>query len=129
MRRFLMHWLVAAIALYAAVRLVPGISYDGSWETLAVMALIFGFLNAIVRPILLVLTCPLQILTLGLFTLVLNGAMLLLATSLARGLGVAFQVDGFFAALVGALVVAVVSLGLNALLGEDDHRRRGRHQR
>ena len=129
MRRFLMHWLVAAIALYAAVRLVPGISYDGGWETLAVMALIFGFVNAIVRPILIVLTCPLQILTLGLFSLVLNGAMLLLATNLARGLGVAFRVDGFFAALVGALVFAVVSLVLNALLGEDDHRRRQRHQR
>jgi putative membrane protein len=129
MRRFLMHWLVAAIALYAAVRLVPGISYDGAWETLAVMALIFGFVNAIVRPILIVLTCPLQILTLGLFSLVLNGAMLLLATNLARGLGVAFHVDGFFAALVGALVFAVVSLVLNALLGEDDHRRRRRHQR
>jgi putative membrane protein len=122
-RRFLLHWLVAAIALYSAVRLVPGISYDGAWETLAVMALVFGFVNAILRPVLVILTCPLQILTLGLFSLVLNGALLLLSANLARGLGVGFHVDGFFAAFIGALVFALVSLVLNALIGEDEHRR------
>jgi putative membrane protein len=120
MRKFLLHWLVVAIALYAAVRLVPtGIAYDGGWETLAAMALIFGLVNAIIRPILVVLTCPLQILTLGLFTLVLNGAMLLLASRLAESLGVGFYVRNFGAAFWGALVVSVVSFVLN-VLGSDD---------
>jgi putative membrane protein len=122
MRRFLLHGLVAAIALYAAVRLVPGIAYDGGWETLAGMALIFGLLNAILRPILVLLTCPLQILTLGLFSLVLNGALLLLAANLARGLGVGFYVRDYGAAFIGALVVSIVSFVLNLLLGADEHR-------
>ena len=127
MRRFLVHWLVAAIALYVAVRLVPGISYDGAWQTLAGMALVFGFVNAVVRPILTVLTCPLQILTLGLFSLVLNAAMLLLAAEVARGLGIGFYVASFGAAFLGALVVGIVTLIMNALMGEDEQR--GQHHR
>ena len=124
MRRFLVHWLVAAIALYVAVRLVPGISYDGAWETLAAMALVFGFINAVVRPILVVLTCPLQILTLGLFSLVLNAAILLLAAEVARGLGIGFYVGSFGAAFLGALVVGIVTLVMHALMGQDEHRER-----
>jgi putative membrane protein len=124
-----MHWLVAAIALYAAVRLVPGISYDGSWETLAGMALVFGFVNAVIRPVLAVLTCPLQLLTLGLFSLVLNAAMLLLAAELARGLGIGFYVGSFWAAFLGSLVVGVVTLVMNALMGEDEHGERRKHGR
>jgi len=123
-RRFLVRWLVAAIALYVAVLLVPGISYDGSWETLAGMALVFGFVNAVVRPILAILTCPLQLLTLGLFSLVLNAAMLLLAAELARGLGIGFYVESFGAAFVGALLVGVVTLVMNGLMGTDEHHER-----
>jgi putative membrane protein len=121
-RRFLVHWLVAAIALYVAVRLVPGLSYDGAWQTLAGMALVFGFLNAVVRPILTILTCPLQILTLGLFSLVLNAVMLLLAVEVGRGLGIGFQVASFGSAFLGALVVGIVTLIMNVFMGEDERR-------
>jgi len=119
MRRFVLRWLVTAIALYVAVRLVPGIGYDGNWETLAAMALIFGLVNAFVRPVLTLLSCPLVVLTLGLFLLVINGAMLLLAERLASTLGVAFYVEGFTAAFWGALVISLVSFAMNMLLGED----------
>ena len=87
---------------------------------LVAAALIFGFVNAVVRPILGLLTCPLIVLTMGLFILVLNGLMLLLAAWLADLLGVAFFVDGFRAAFWGALVVSVVSFLVNLFLGDRD---------
>jgi putative membrane protein len=125
MSRFLLRWLVTAIALYAAVRLVPGMGYDGNWQTLAVMALIFGLINALVRPILTVLSCPLIVLTLGFFLLFINGAMLLLADRLAGAFGVGFYVRDFSAAFWGALVVSVVSFGVNLFLGEKHERQHG----
>ncbi len=123
MNRFLLRLLIAALALYAAVQLVPGIHYDGDWTTLAGMALVFGLVNALVRPLLTVLSCPLIILTLGLFTLVINAAMLLLATRVASLLGVAFYVQGFVPAFWGALVVSVVRCVLNLFLHGEDERR------
>lgn len=120
MKRFLLRWLITGIALYAAVRLVPGISYEGGWQTLAGMALIFGLVNAFVRPILTLLSCPLIVLTMGLFILVINGAMLLLATKLASLFGVSFYVQGFGSAFWGALVVSVVSLFMSLFIGEED---------
>ncbi len=124
MRKLLLRLLVTAIALYAAVRLVPGITYEGGWQVLAAMALIFGLVNAIVRPILSLMTCPLIILTMGLFILVINGAMLLLATRLAEVFGVSFYVEGFGSAFWGALVVSIVSFLMNLLIaGENEDRR------
>lgn len=124
MKRFLLRWLITGIALYAAVRLVPGISYEGGWQTLAGMALIFGLVNAFVRPILTLLSCPLIVLTMGLFILVINGAMLLLATKLASLFGVSFYVQGFGSAFWGALVVSVVSLFMSLFIGEEDKHKR-----
>ena len=127
MRRFLLHWLVTALALYAAVQVVPGITYEGGWVVLVSMALVFGLVNAIVRPILRLLTCPLIILSLGLFSLVINGLMLLLASRTAELLGVHFFVDGFWPAFWGAVVVSMVGALLNILLRpdqEDEHRPR-----
>jgi len=123
MRRFLLRWLITALALYAAVMLVPGIAYDGDWTTLAAMALVFGLINAFVRPILTLLSCPLILLTLGLFTLVLNAALLLWASRVADFFGVRFYIAGFGPAFWGALVVSVVSLFLNVLIGDDRERR------
>lgn len=120
MRKLILRTLVTAFALYVAVQLVPGISYEGGWPMLVAAALIFGFVNAVVRPILGLLTCPLIVLTMGLFILVLNGLMLLLAAWLADLLGVAFFVDGFRAAFWGALVVSVVSFLVNLFLGDRD---------
>ncbi len=124
MRRFLLRWLMTAIALYAAVRLVPGITYDGDWTTLAGMALVFGLVNALVRPLLTLLSCPLILLTLGLFTLVINGAMLLLAARLAELFDVNFYVRGFWPAFWGALVISVVSFFMNLFIREEHERRR-----
>jgi len=119
MSRFLARWFVTSIALYAAVQLVPGINYEGGWVTLAGMALVFGLVNAIVRPILTLLSCPLVLLTMGLFILVINGSMLLLASRLASVFGVNFYVDGFAPAFWGALVVGVVSFFLNMFVRDD----------
>jgi putative membrane protein len=127
MGKFLLRWLIAAIALYAAVQLVPGITYEGGWTTLAGMALIFGLVNAFVRPILALLSCPLIIVSMGLFLLLINGAMLLLSTRLATVFAVNFFVEGFGSAFLGALVISVVSFLMNLLVAdeeEDRHRER-----
>jgi putative membrane protein len=123
MKRFLLRWLITGIALYAAVRLVPGISYEGGWQTLAGMALIFGLVNAIVRPILTLLSCPLIVLTMGLFILVINGVMLWLATQLAGLFGVSFYVRGFGSAFWGALVISIVSFLMSLFIGEESKHR------
>ena len=125
MPKFLVRWFVAAVALYAAVQLVPGISYDGAWTTLAGVALIFGLVNAFVRPILGILSCPLIILSMGVFLLVINGAMLMLASRLAEVFEISFYVDGFGAAFWGALVVSIVSFFLGIFFREEDQ---GKHR-
>ncbi len=120
MPKVLARWFVASLALYVAVRLVPGISYEGGWITLAGMALIFGMVNAFVRPVLSVLSCPLIILTMGVFLLVINGAMLLLSSRLASIFGVPFYVEGFGSAFLGALVVSAASFLLNLFFEDED---------
>lgn len=131
MGRLLISWIVNALALAAAAFLVRGITVVGEpvWLTLAIMAIIFGLANALIRPLLKLLTCPLIILTLGLFTLIINGLMLWLSSWIASQFGVGFEVDGFWAAFLGALVVSVVSFFLNLiLLGGDSRRRRRKEQ-
>ncbi len=105
--------LINAAALWAATRVVPGISFDGDWRLLLVVALVFGVLNVAVRPILILLTLPLFIITLGLFTFVLNAVMLWLTSVVSDALGIGFHVEGFGAAFLGALVVTVVSFMLS----------------
>lgn len=117
--RFLIRLLINAAALWVAARLIPGISYEGDWLTLVLIALVFGLLNAFVRPILGLLTCPLQILTLGLFTLVLNAIMLLLTSAVSNALGLRFDVAGFWPALLGSIVISVVSIALSALVRDE----------
>jgi len=127
MSKFLARWFVTSIALYAAVQLVPGITYEGGWTTLAGMALVFGLVNAIIRPVLTLLSCPLILLTMGLFILVINGGMLLLASRLASVFAVNFYVDGFGPAFWGALVVSVVSFFLNMFVRDDRQDEDSRH--
>jgi putative membrane protein len=115
--QILLRLLINAAALWAATRLVPGISFDGDWRLLLVVALVFGVLNVAVRPILILLTLPLFILTLGLFTFVLNALMLWLTGAVSDALGLGFQVTGFGAAFLGALVVTVVSFMLSLFVG------------
>ena len=112
----LLRLLINAAALWAATRLVPGIAFSGDWRLLLVVALVFGVLNAVVRPVLMLLTLPFLLLTLGLFTFILNAFMLWMTSSVSEALGLGFHVAGFWAAFIGALVVTVVSFGLSVVL-------------
>lgn len=115
--RFLLRLAITAAALWVAVWLVPGIEHVGPWYELLGVALVFGLVNAIIRPLLLMLTCPLVVLTLGLFIFVLNALMLWLTGAVSGALGLGFAVRGFLPALVGGLVVGIVSTMLNLFLG------------
>ena len=106
---FLVRLLINAAALWVATWFVPGVTYAGSWLPFLGVALVFGVLNATIRPVAKILTFPLIILTLGLFALVVNGLMLWLTSTLSTALGLGFHVDGFWAAFWGALVVSIVS--------------------
>jgi len=122
--KLLVRWVIASLALFAAAWLVPGIHVSGTgWVIFGVMAIILGLVNAIVRPVLKFLTCPLIILTLGLFVLVINGLSLWLASAIAVSwFHVGFYVDGFWSAFLGALIVSVVTVILSALVREDKDR-------
>jgi len=113
---FFIRLLVNAAALWVATRVVPGVTYTGGPLPMLAVALVFGVMNAILRPIAIVLTFPILILTLGLFTLVINGVMLWLTSSLSGALGLGFHVRGFWPAFWGALVVTVVSWALSMLI-------------
>ena len=104
MSRFLIHWLVVAIALGTAAWILPGVAIS-SWQALLVAALVLGFVNAVVRPLLAILTLPITVLTLGLFYLVVNGAAFALAAKVVPG----FEVAGCGWAIVGAFLVSVLS--------------------
>jgi putative membrane protein len=116
--RFLVRLVATAASLWLAVQLVPGIVWTGSALGLLGVALVFGILNALVRPLLAALSCPLIILTLGLFLLVLNAVMLLLTAAVSNSLGLGFRVEGFIPAFVGALVVSITSAVLSVFVGE-----------
>jgi putative membrane protein len=118
--------LINAAALWAATRIVPGIAFTGDWRLLFVVALVFGVLNVSVRPVLWLMTLPLLLVTLGLFTVVLNAVMLWLTGAISDALGLGFHVDGFGAAFLGALVVSIVSFVLSLFVAStrrDDRER------
>ena len=119
---FLIRLLVNAAALWVATRLVPGVSFTGGWLPFLGVALVFGVLNAFIRPLTRLLTCPLIILTLGLFSFVLNGLMLWLTSALSGALDLGFHVTGFWAAFLGALVVSLVSTVLSMLVVDQSGR-------
>jgi putative membrane protein len=122
---FLIRVLINAAGLWVATQLVPGISIGGRNYilTLLVVAVIFGLVNAIIKPILALLTCPLYILTLGLFTFVVNALMLLLTSAISDAIGLSFRVEGFVAALIGAIVIGIVSFVLSLFIHEDQFSR------
>jgi len=112
--------LINAAALWVATRLVDGISFTGTVPTLLGVALLFGVLNVIVRPVLMILTFPFFIVTLGLFTFVLNAVMLLITSAASEALGLGFHVNGFTAAFIGALVVTIVSFAASLFVGSSE---------
>lgn len=115
--------LINAAALWATARFVNGITYSGSWPGLLGLALVFGTVNTFIKPILSFFSFPITILTLGLFTLVINALMLMVTAWLAVRVGITFTVDGFIPALIGALCVSLLSMVLGALLIGDEEKR------
>ena len=117
----LLRLLINAVALWGAAKFIDGIRYTGSTSGLLGLSLLFGVANAFIRPVLQFFSLPVLILTLGLFTLVLNGAMLLVTSKLAMRLDIPFHVDNFGAAVLGALLVSVVSTVLSWVLIPSEH--------
>ena len=107
----LFRWLINAIALLIVANVVPGF-HVGSFYTALIVALVLGLANAVVRPILLILTLPITIITLGLFTFVINALMILLVSTVVKG----FTVEGFVPAFLAGLVLWVISMGTNWLI-------------
>jgi putative membrane protein len=116
----LLRLLINAAALWVATRLVSGITYTGDGVSLFGVALVFGVLNVLIKPILFLLSLPFLIVTLGLFTFVLNALMLLLTSRASDALGLGFTVSGFWPAFFGGLVVTVVSFALSLFVSPDD---------
>jgi putative membrane protein len=123
----LVRWFINAVALLIAALIIPKIRLTASgtspglneWVTLAIVALIFGVINAIVRPVVVLLTLPFTIVTLGLFMFVVNALMLMLTSRIAQAMNLGFRVEGFGAALLGALVISVVSFILTRMFGAE----------
>jgi len=115
MKQAVIKWLINTIAIMLAIKFVPGITYEGQWWGILIVGLLFGFINTILRPIVKLFTFPLLILTLGLFTFVINAMMLSLTSWVSESLQLGFSVDGFRAAFFGALTISIVSLVLGCI--------------
>jgi putative membrane protein len=128
--RFILRVLVNAAALGVATWLFSGISLSGSSTeqkvlTILLVALIFGIINAIVKPIFTIVTIPIVLLTLGLFLIVINALLLMLTSWFAGVVGLGWHVDGFWTALFGSIVISIVSFILNAFLPDNNEEPRG----
>ncbi len=124
MNRFFIRWVINAIALYVAINVVPGIQAQNTqWMAIFGLALIFGLLNALLRPLLTLLTCPLIFLTLGLFTLLINTLLFYLAGQIGANFGIGFEVANFWAAFWGGVIVSLVSIFLSLIFKEDRKRK------
>jgi len=128
--RWILRLLANAAALAIATWILSGITLTGSSTTsqiltLLIVALIFGVLNAIIKPLFALFTAPLILLTLGLFLIVINACMLLLTSWLAGLFDLGWQVDGFWTAVLGAIIISIVSFLLNVFLPDPDDSRRG----
>jgi putative membrane protein len=123
--KLLVRWAIVAASLVAAVLLIPGITIEGNsaWFAVAVMAVILGFVNAIIRPILALISCGCIVATLGLFILVINAFTLWLSSWIANLLNIGFNVDGFWPAFWGGIVISVVSFLLSLLIPGDKESR------
>jgi putative membrane protein len=122
MKQLLLRLLINAVAIYITILFVPGIGFvHGGVEvgSLLLVALIFGLVNALIRPIIKLLTCPFYVLTLGLFTLVVNALMLMLTAQIANLFEGRFVVTGFGAALIGGIIIAIVSTVLSIFVSDD----------
>jgi putative membrane protein len=109
---FLINLLLSGLAVFVSGRLIPGVMVD-SFGTSIVVAIILSIVNAIIKPILVILTLPINIVTLGLFSVVINAVMILLVDAMVSG----FSVEGFLTALLFSIVLSVVSTVIYAIVG------------
>lgn len=128
MRNLILRVIIYALGIALVAEIVPGITIaNDTIGTLLIIGLVFGILNAILKPIITFLTCPLVILSLGLFVLVINGLMLLITASLIPA---RLQIDGLWPAVIGGIVMSIISIILERVLGvKDDDNRRGKGKR
>ena len=119
MTKFILRWVINAVALFLAAYFVPGVNLQGDWTSLIWLALIFGLINAFLRPLLKLLTCPLIFLTLGLFTLLINTFLFWLTSQVGQSFGIGFTIDGFWPAFLGGLVVTVVSVIMSLIFRDE----------
>jgi putative membrane protein len=119
MTKFILRWLINAVALYLAIRFVPGITFGGGWLGLLWLALIFGLVNAFLRPLLQLLTCPLIILTLGLFTLIINMILLKVTEWLGNAFGLGITIAGWGPLFLGSLIISIVSIVLSLIFKDE----------
>jgi len=124
MTKFILRWLINAVALYLAIRFVPGIKFGGGWLGLLWLALIFGLVNAFLRPVLQLLTCPLILLTLGLFTVVINMILLKITEWVGNTFGLGLTIDGWGPLFLGSLIISIVSIVLSLILKDELRGRR-----
>lgn len=118
-KRFILRLSINIIAILVAVSVVPGLRLEADWWGLAAVAFIFGLINTGIRPLLLLLTLPFVLLTLGLFMLLINAAMLYLTSWLVEGFGIRLVIESFFSAILGGLVISAVSTVLSLLSGDN----------
>ncbi len=123
LRYILIRWIISAISILATTWLIPGIHLDGNGIIVAfAVALILGFMNAILRPILILLSCGCIVATLGLFLFIINAATLMIASQVSQWFGLGFYVDGFWPALFGSIVISIITWLLSIFLIGDSEK-------
>ncbi len=122
--KLLIRWLIVAVSIFLTAWLIPGIRIEGNngFLTIAIVAIILGFMNAIIRPMLAFFSCGCIVATLGLFMLVINAIVLSLTAWASQLLGLKFYVDGFLPAILGSIVISVISFVLSLFLIDEKER-------
>ncbi|MBI5632635.1 MAG: phage holin family protein [Nitrospirae bacterium] len=123
MKQAFIKWIMNTIAIMLAVKFVPGIVYSGEWWGILIVGVLFGLVNTFLRPFVRLFTFPLLILTLGLFTFVINAMMLSITSWLSDQFQLGFHVAGFKPAFWGALVISIASLILGCLMPQEEERK------
>ncbi len=114
--KLILRWIINAVALWAAAEIIPGIDLTGGWVSILLVAAVFGIINAILKPIVKLFSLPFIILSLGLFTLIINAAMLGLTAALTDAL----EVSGFWTAVIGSVVISIISTILSVVIEDKE---------
>jgi putative membrane protein len=109
--------MINALSIAAAIKIIDGITFTGEWWKMIIIGAVFGIVNALLKPLMMLFTLPLIIFTLGLFTLVVNAVLLILTAKLSGPFNLGLHIDGFWSAFWGALIVSIVSMFLSWITG------------